>query len=240
MSYKYLGENFDIHGGGMDLVFPHHSNEIAQSCSAFAGSHYAKYWVHNGFLTVSGEKMSKSLGNFVTVRNLRDLNVKGEVIRYVLLSTHYRKPLDWNEDILHEAKTAMDSFYRVLTHVDNASPDCPAEALNCLLDDLNSHALLTRLHALTKQINKSSLNEEKKQLALQLKKSANLLGLLEHTAQEWFGELQDAQVLAKIAERTYAKSQKNWQLADKIREELRVEGIELEDNSDGTTSIIPL
>jgi cysteinyl-tRNA synthetase len=226
MSSKYLGDDFDIHGGGADLMFPHHENEIAQSRCAAPNSHFAKYWVHNGFLTVNGEKMSKSLGNFTTVKDVLDAGVRGEVIRFALLSTHYRSPLDWNEKLLHDAKLTLDKWYRSVSGQGVGSRDQEEKSklfLDILSDDLN----------ITKAI---SLMHEAKPAELQA--MANILGLLQQSPEEWFkGAVNDDNfaIQAQIDERIVAKQAKNWAKADEIRKNLAEKGVLLEDKPDGTT-----
>ena len=168
MSSKYLGDDFDIHGGGADLMFPHHENEIAQSRCANPASHFAKYWVHNGFLTVNGEKMSKSLGNFTTVKDVLDKEIKGEVIRFALLSTHYRSPLDWNEKLLHDAKLTLDKWYRAISGQRSAVSGQFFDALN---DDLNIQKAISLMHEATPD---------------ELLAMGNMLGLLQQSPEEWF------------------------------------------------------
>ncbi len=243
MSHRYLGANLDIHGGGSDLIFPHHTNEIAQSRCAFPDSSYARYWVHNGFLTVGGEKMSKSLGNFLTIKDLQNKDVKGEVARYLLLGTHYRKPLDFNETKLEEVKTILNSLYRSLIDMP-ASPKQAEEAelvteddLEPLYDDLNISRYLARLNNLSTQINKATDKTERGKLQLKLKKLGKTIGILEHTPEEWFGAAEDNEEIEKLIEkRTRAKKDKDFALADSIRDNLRERGIILEDNKDGTTT----
>lgn len=249
MSTRYLGVNFDIHGGGADLQFPHHENEIAQSCCANRGSHYANYWVHNGFLTVNGEKMSKSLGNFVTVHDMLEKGVKGEVIRYALLATHYSKPLDWNDKGLEDAKKALDSFYTALAHagphefVDSNGlflTQAAEDMHNALCDDLNTPKALACLHQLTKDINKSTDPHERSRLAGVLQQSGLLLGLLGEQPNHWLGKNHDDQNLvahieAQINARNAARKEKNWAESDRIRDALAAEGITLEDKPGGVT-----
>ena len=241
MSHMYLGENFDIHGGGVDLSFPHHTNEIAQSCAAFPGSKYANYWVHNGFLTVTGEKMSKSLGNFITMQELLDKGIDGEVIRYVLSSSHYRKPTDWNNNILTEAKKSLDNFYRVIDILLEEEQDKKIDEifLSALLDDLNTPKAYARLHELATLANKAVEGSDKKHYALLLKSSSNLIGLLKYKPKDWFHsknlKFDSKQIEEQILLRAKAKQEKNWQFADKIRKDLLSNNIVLEDKSDGTT-----
>ncbi len=227
MSHKYLGDSFDIHGGGVDLIFPHHSNEIAQSCCAYPNSKYAKYWIHNGFLTVNGEKMSKSLGNFVTTSDILDKGISGEVIRYILLNSHYRKPIDWNDKALNDAKKALDSFYRVLQKLDIDDGEIPQEFYNTLLDDLNTPQSFAMLHEYVHEFNKTN----NPRLAAKLKACGKLLGFFESNPDSWF---KDSSVDAKyieeqILKRSEAKAQKNWQEADFIRDSLKDKGVILED-----------
>lgn len=220
MSVKYLGETFDIHGGGADLMFPHHENEIAQSTCANGGD-FARYWVHNGFLTVNGEKMSKSLGNFTTVKDLLDKGVKGEVIRLALLSTHYRKPLDWNEKAIEDAAKSLDGFYRAIDGVE--AGDVPAEFLEALGQDINVPKAIAMLHGAK---------------PAELRAMGQLLGFFSRSTAEWFkGDVaeDDDDIGTLIAERILAKKNKDWATSDRIRDELKAAGILLEDKPDGTT-----
>ena len=201
MSSTFLGNTFDIHGGGRDLIFPHHENEIAQSCAAHGNGSFAKYWMHNGILTVNGEKMSKSLGNFITVDTLLG-QAKGETVRYAVLMTHYRHSLDWTDQSLPQAKAALDRFYTALEGFEEGAPQngknsvdsdsdrksIDEDFLTHLYQDINTPAAFARLHALTSEINKTSDPKAKKILQKNLKTSANLLGLLGSTPQKWFQE----------------------------------------------------
>ncbi|MDE3060203.1 MAG: cysteine--tRNA ligase [Pseudomonadota bacterium] len=221
MSTTYLGEDFDIHGGGADLMFPHHENEIAQSRCALPGSHFARYWVHNGFLTVNGEKMSKSLGNFITVRDLLDKGVKGEVIRLALLTAKYNEPLDWNEKLVHDAKTTLDKFYRYLDTWDVEDEISP-HVIKALMDDLN----MPRALSIVLSIENASV----------VVSTLKFLGFLKSTPEEWFkGDGVDNEVENLINQRIAAKKAKNWAEADRIRKTLADQGIILEDRPDGTT-----
>lgn len=249
MSTRYLGVNFDIHGGGADLQFPHHENEIAQSCCAYQGSHYASYWVHNGFLTVNGEKMSKSLGNFITVHDLLEKGVKGETIRYALLATHYSKPLDWNDKGLEDAKKALDSFYNALAHAgphefaDNEGlfvTQAAKEVHDALCDDLNTPKALACLHLLAKDIHKATDPYERSRLGGLLQQSGLLLGLLSEQPNVWLGKSHGdvelvARIEAQIHARNLARQAKNWAESDRIRDALAQEGIVLEDKPGGVT-----
>jgi len=220
MSVGYLGTDFDIHGGGADLMFPHHENEIAQAKGANPHSHFAHYWVHNGFLTVNGEKMSKSLGNFITVKHLLDKGIKGEVIRYALLKTRYREPLDWSEKLVEDAKKELDGFYRKLDK--NAVADIShSEFYKALLDDLNFPKALSELHVATPE---------------QLYTMGSLIGIFQHTAESWFRGGDNAEDIdALVEQRIQAKKAKNWAEADQIRAELKQKGVLIEDKPDGSS-----
>ncbi len=220
MATQYLGQNFDIHGGGADLKFPHHENEIAQSCCANPGSEFARYWVHNGFLTVNGEKMSKSLGNFITVHDLLQQGIAGEVIRLALLMSKYNEPLDWNDGKVAEAKKLLDRWYR-LAESHKAAEAIDSEVLAALQDDLNTPRAISVLQQLPPEAALASLR---------------FLGLLQHTPQEWFqGSDVDDSVQARIDARIEAKKNRNFAEADRLRDELKAEGIILEDRPDGST-----
>lgn len=223
MATDLLGETFDIHGGGADLKFPHHENEIAQSCCANPGSEFAKCWVHNGFLTVNGEKMAKSLGNFITVRDLLDKGVQGEVIRFALLSTKYSDPLNWTDKLLDDARKTLDKWYRQLPAC--PAPEAPASAgmaafVAALADDLNVPKAISLMHGASEE---------------ELPAMGRLLGLFAQAPDDWFGRAADTGVDALVAARTAAKAAKNWAEADRIRDELKAQGIILEDRPDGTT-----
>lgn len=238
MSSHFLGQEFDIHGGGADLIFPHHTNEIAQSCSAFPGSKFAKFWVHNGFLTVEGAKMSKSLGNFLSLEYFIDKKIHGEIVRYWLLSTHYRKPIDFNEKALYDATESMNYLYRAIENIETVEVDIPKEFIEYLKDDMNIAAAFRYMHGLAKHVNKSENMEEKISYANQLKACGNLLGILKEYPQKWFinSNIDAAYVEELIEKRKTAKQNKEWALADKIRAELHDIGIEIEDHKDGSTS----
>jgi cysteinyl-tRNA synthetase len=223
MSSTYLGEHFDIHGGGADLMFPHHENEIAQSRCALPNSQFANVWVHNGFLTVGGEKMSKSLGNFTTVKELLDKGIKGEVIRFALLSTKYSEPLDWNDKLVHDAKLTLDKWYRHLP-AQNSLAKSPAAFIEALGDDLNFPKAVSLMH--------SAPPEE-------LLAMGKLLGFFNQTPEEWFhggaSNQDNERIKTLVNQRIEAKKAKNWAKADEIRKILADEGIILEDRPDGTT-----
>lgn len=237
MSYEYLGKNFDIHGGGVDLIFPHHTNEIAQSKCAFPGSYYAKYWVHNGFLTVNSEKMSKSLGNYITVKNLIDQKISGEIIRLFLLSTHYRKPLDYNDKAIEDAKKTLDYWYRAIENINlNTTMSASEDFLAALLDDMNTPLAIKIMNDYAKAVFSSTDKEEKQNNAAHLLAAANFIGLIKVTAKEWFKGIMDESTIKQlINSRLEAKKQKNWLLADQIRTKLLEKGVILEDNPNGIT-----
>ena len=236
MSYKYLGENFDIHGGGADLIFPHHTNEIAQSRCAFPSSTYAKYWVHNGFLTVNGEKMSKSLGNFITVRDLMDKQIQGEVVRLFLLSSHYRRPLDYNDKAIEDAKKILDYWYRAIENINVQKIDLPHDFMQSLLDDMNTPLAVKIINDYAKGVFISKTEEERQLNASAIITCANFIGLMNKTPHEWFNSGVDELYINELVnKRLEAKKQKNWLLADQIRNQLLEEKIILEDQPDGTT-----
>ena len=229
MSSKYLGTDFDIHGGGADLQFPHHENEIAQSRCATPGSHYARFWVHNGFLTVNGEKMSKSLKNFITVRDLLDQGVSGITIRYLLLSSHYRKPLDFTQKALDDAKYSLEKFHETIASDFNQSPSngVPSIVLTHLAEDLNMSKVIAELHQMSKK-------GEKAELAATL----DFLGLYDQnflSRKVKNFSVDESFINEQIALRLIAKQEKNFAEADRIRKSLLEKGVSLEDVSGGKT-----
>jgi cysteinyl-tRNA synthetase len=220
MSEAHLGHNFDIHGGGADLMFPHHENEIAQSTCGNAGSHYAKYWVHNGFLTVEGEKMSKSLGNFITVYDLLQRGVKGEVIRLALMSARYNEPFDWSQKLLDDSEKMLNRMYRQAAPAGDSKVH--PEIIDALRDNLNTPKAIAILQ---------TLNDD------YLQASANFLGLLQQSSDAWFqGEGEDTLwIEVQIAARNEAKKARDFATSDAIRDALKAKGIMLEDSASGTT-----
>ena len=239
MSKKTLGLPFDIHGGGRDLIFPHHENEIAQSCCSSANiedpTSYAKYWMHNGFVTIDGEKMSKSLGNIILVNELTESH-HGEVIRLALLSSHYRQGLDWNEKIIHQASILLDKLYEIkfLLNGENTeySSETNLEPIAYLADDLNTPGLIAELHKLVKDFNTS--NSNKSEIKIHLNLISQALGILQDDSYKKISEELESKIHALILKRKVAKDSKDYELADKIRNELLDLGVEIKDTSSGT------
>jgi cysteinyl-tRNA synthetase len=246
---------FDIHGGGIDLVFPHHENEIAQSCCAFHSSRMANIWMHNGFLQVEGEKMSKSLGNFVTIHELLRAakfggrKWSGEALRLAMLRTHYRQPIDWTVNALEEAEATLDRWYESVGDVEPGSEIAPG-VLDALADDLNTSAALSELHRLAHPAVMGLMTAGPSRMGQMpapelLKTSASLLGLLRQTRSERQAlALSDAQIDPEeidviVAERSAARAARNWPESDRLRDELAALGIAIRDNKDGTTSWEP-
>jgi cysteinyl-tRNA synthetase len=240
MSHKYLGETFDIHGGGADLIFPHHTNEIAQSCAAFPGSKFARIWVHNGFLTVNHEKMSKSLNNFITVQDLISQGVKGEVVRLFLLSNHYRKPIDYNEKAILDANRTTSYWYRAIENIEEGQLQVhqylPIIFVQALLEDLNTHNAIKIINDFAKQVYVLTNNKKKIEAANNMLTCARFLGLMPGSAKDWFQAVDNVdQIEQLIAQRATAKKVKNWELADNIREQLLGMRVVIEDKGNGST-----
>ncbi len=230
MAWKHLGEHFDIHGGGIDLVFPHHENEVAQSCCAFHQPRMANYWMHNGFLQVEGDKMSKSLGNFVTIRDLL-ADWPGEVLRLNMLKTHYRSPIDWTLKALEESAKTLDDWYRIAA---DAQPGKPATSVvEPLLDDLNTPQMIAALHGLRND----AVSGDGGGFAASLR----LLGFLAESAAEWEGRKRQAsgidvsEINRLISERSGARARKDFKESDRIRDQLAAMGVAIKDSKDGTT-----
>jgi cysteinyl-tRNA synthetase len=233
MAWKHLGEQFDIHGGGIDLVFPHHENELAQTSCAFHSDRMANIWMHNGFLQVESEKMSKSLGNFVTIRDLL-ADWPGEVLRLNMLKTHYRSPIDWTLKGVEESAKTLDDWYWVAADLGSGQPsDAVIEALS---DDLNTPQMIAALHGLRNSA--ASGNERDRG---QFAASLRLLGFLSETAAQWKGRKQQAsgvdanQVDSLISARTAARARKDFRESDRIRDELAAMGVVIKDSKEGTT-----
>ena len=233
MSWKHLGEVFDIHGGGLDLIFPHHENEIAQSRCAHGTPKMAQLWMHNGYVVVGGEKMSKSLGNFLPVHQLLEEGQPGEAIRLALLSAHYRQPLDITREKLAEAKTQLDRFYLAIRSVPRQAGQADPAVVAALAADLNTPEALALLHEQVSALNRAA-EEERPALAARFVASAALLGLLEQEPERWFQGGGDAAIDALVEARVAARKARNFKEADRIRDELLAQGIELEDGPGGT------
>ena len=244
MAAEHLGETIDIHGGGNDLIFPHHENELAQSTCAHDGKLFARFWLHNGFVNVHDTKMSKSLGNIVLVRDLLD-EAPGEAIRLALLNAHYRQPLDWSENILTEMKRKLDRLYGALRDIDgwqsvwqSTEPD-PA-FVAALEDDLNTPRALAVLFELSHAANdRSAPHEVRVQAAACLRASAEWMGLLSVDPEQWFtagsdAQLDNAAIDQLLDERNAARAQKDFATADRIRDELAAQGISIEDGAGDT------
>ena len=243
MIKTHLGETIDIHGGGIDLVFPHHENERAQSVCAHHGKPYVNYWMHNGFVNFNQQKMSKSLGNVWLVKDLLQ-QVPGEAIRYVLLSAHYRAPVDLGEDILQQAKSSLDRLYGALRQLDdvsvpdNAGPEIPSAFMDALNDDLNTPMALAELFALAKLANTTDDPAERLRLKTALLQSGELLGFLQQDPEEWFlgstAQVDADEIDLLIEQRLAARENKDWARADEIREILTAKKVVVEDGAAGT------
>ena len=230
MSEKYLGKKFDIHGGGLDLIFPHHENEIAQSRCNNNTSSFANYWIHNGFVTINKEKMSKSLGNIITISDAVK-KYSGQVVRLALLSAHYSQPLDWNDDLLNNQKSILNKWYNLYSD----KQDHNFIIDDNLLDDLNTPGFIAKIHEL---YNAAIKGDEKKKM--EFNQACRFLGLFSETKKDWESfkkskiKVSESYILKKIDERTVAKNKGNFSLADKIRDELLSEGILIEDQKGKT------
>jgi len=233
MSEKFLGMKFDIHAGGLDLVFPHHENEIAQSCCANKTENFANFWLHNGFVTFNKEKMSKSLGNIVTISRLRE-NINGQVVRLALLSSHYKQPLDWNEKLINESQNTLDKWYSQFEKIETEELD--DDVVKPLLEDLNTPEYISKLHSLYDESSKGNKSSKVKFLT-----ACKLIGLLEEDKNLWENfkkskvKVDENFINQKIKDRNNARRKGNYKLADNIRKELENSGVMIEDKKDQTT-----
>jgi len=233
MSKKYLGDKFDIHGGGRDLIFPHHENEIAQSRCANKNEVFANYWVHNGFITMSNEKMAKSQGNILKISDFKN-NINGQVLRLSLISAHYKQSLDWNNKLIEESQNTINKWYDSYVQL-NRKVLIPEEYLEPLYDDLNTPGYIANLHKLFDKAQKGELKDKEI-----FTSACNFIGLLTETKSKWMDfkknklNISEKNIEDKILERNSARDNKNYELADKIRKELLDKGVLIEDK-DGKT-----
>ena len=244
MAAKHLGDTIDIHAGGQDLIFPHHENELAQSRCAHDGADFARYWVHNGFLAIDQEKMSKSLGNVVLVHDLIK-EIPGEVVRMALLSAHYRQPLDWSDETIRSAKRMLDRLYGAIRGIDvpadlRHAAEPPEALVAALEDDINTPKAMAEFFALAKDLNKADSKDERLQLAAAMYASGDLMGLLQSDPEAWFaghtqGEMTAEDIEALIEKRNAARKEKDFATADAVRDQLAAAGIKIEDGPGGTT-----
>ena len=231
MSEKYLGKQFDIHGGGLDLIFPHHENEIAQSCSNNSSEKFSNYWVHNGFVTINKEKMSKSLGNVISISEAVH-KYSGQVVRLALLSAHYSQPLDWNDKLLEDQKSTIEKWYQLY---EESNVEIPSDVIDILLDDLNTPGFIAKIHKLYNAANKG--DDKSKKL---FNSACKLIGLFDLNKNEWESlkktntDISEDLILKKIAARTSAKQKGDFKLADQIRDELLNNGVIILDQKDKT------
>ncbi len=234
MSKKYLDSEFDIHGGGRDLIFPHHENEIAQSRCANETKSFAKYWLHNGFITMSNEKMAKSQGNILKISDFKN-KISGQVLRLALINTHYRQPLDWNDQLIKSCQNTLDKWYSVYLKVEKIN-SLPDEILESLFDDINTPGYIAKLHELFSVAINGNDNDK-----ILFNKACNFIGLLLEDKERWNfykkanAKISENEILNKINERNKARKNKNFELADKIRKELSENGILIEDKNDTTS-----
>ena len=243
MAGKHLGRTIDIHAGGQDLIFPHHENELAQSSCVHDGDPFARYWLHNGFLSIDQEKMSKSIGNVLLVHDLIK-TIPGEVIRLALLSAHYRQPLDWSGETIESAKRMLDRLYGAIRGIDvsadeRAAAEPPAAVIAALEDDLNTPKALAEMFNLARSLNKAEGETERLQLATDILAAGDLIGVLQNDAEDWFtsstdSEISDDEIESQIADRNKARADKDFARGDAIRDELAAKGVSIEDGADGT------
>jgi cysteinyl-tRNA synthetase len=243
MAEKHLGDTIDIHAGGQDLVFPHHENECAQSSCAHGGAPFARYWLHNGFLSIDETKMSKSLGNVLLVHELIE-TIPGEVIRLALLSAHYRQPLDWSAETIASARRMLDRLYGAIRGIDvsdeaRAAAELPAGLIAALEDDINTPKAMAEFFSLARALNKSNDPADMEALAAQMYAAGELMGLLGSDPEAWFagdvdGDLPSDEIEALITKRNEARVAKDFQAADAIRDQLASAGVAIEDGAGGT------
>lgn len=243
MAEKHLGRTIDIHAGGQDLVFPHHENELAQSRCAHDGEPFARYWLHNGFLSLDNTKMSKSLGNVLLVHNMVK-TIPGEVIRLALLNAHYRQPLDWSDDSLEAARRMLDRLYGAVRGIEitdkkRAQAEPAANVVAALEDDLNTPKALAEMFNLARVLNKTTIEDERRQLAAELLACGDLVGLMQKDIEEWFsggddGDLSADDIETLLEQREVARAKRDFAAADAIRDKLAAAGITIEDGSGGT------
>jgi cysteinyl-tRNA synthetase len=244
MAEKHLGDTIDIHAGGQDLVFPHHENECAQSSCAHGGAPFARYWLHNGFLSIDQTKMSKSLGNVLLVHDLIK-TIPGEVIRLALLSAHYRQPLDWSAETIQSARRMLDRLYGALRGIKvspeaRAAAEVPEELIAALEDDLNTPKAMAEFFAIARALNKTNKPQEMEALAAKMYAAGDLLGLLGSDPEAWFaggaeGDMPSAEIEALIEKRNEARAARDFQAADAIRDQLAAAGVAIEDGPSGTS-----
>ena len=233
MSEKFLGKKFDIHGGGLDLVFPHHENEIAQSRCVNNTDNFANYWIHNGYVIFDKEKMSKSIGNIVTVKQLRE-TINGQVVRLALLSSHYKQPLDWSKKLINESQNTLDKWYSQFEEME--SEELPDDVLSPLLEDLNTPEYISKLHSLYDKASKGNKSSKVRFLS-----ACKLIGLFGENVKSWKNfkkqraKVDERFINQKIIDRNNARKKKNYKLADSIRIELERNDIIIEDKQDKTT-----
>jgi cysteinyl-tRNA synthetase len=243
MAGKHLGRTIDIHAGGQDLIFPHHENELAQSSCVHDGDPFARYWLHNGFLSIEQEKMSKSIGNVLLVHDLVK-TIPGEVIRLALLSAHYRQPLDWSGETIESAKRMLDRLYGAVRGIEvsadeRSAAEPPAGVIAALEDDLNTPKAMAEMFNLARTLNKTEDETERLRLATDIFAAGDLVGVLQNNPEDWFtrstdSELSDDEIESLIADRNKARADKNFSRADAIRDELAAKGVSIEDGAEGT------
>jgi cysteinyl-tRNA synthetase len=243
MAGKHLGRTIDIHAGGQDLIFPHHENELAQSTCAHDGETFARYWLHNGFLSIEQEKMSKSLGNVLLVHDLIK-TIPGEVIRLALLSAHYRQPLDWSAETIESAKRMLDRLYGAIRGIEvpsavRSKSAPPAGMVAALEDDLNTPKAMAEMFNLARALNKTDDETERRRLATEILAAGDFVGLLQNDPDAWFtdatdSELSDHEIETLIDDRDMARVNKDFATADAIRDALAAKGVSIEDGADGT------